>query len=210
MKENGVPVKILNRAADCIRQGGVVAIPTETYYGLAVDPFNRDALARLFQIKERVDTKPILTLIDDLKQLSMLTDSIPLSAEGLIRQFWPGPLTIIFAGRPDLPTALTAGTSTVGARISGHPVPRLLARLCGMPITGTSANISGRPAATTAEEVRSQFPAGIDFIIDGGRTPGGMGSTIVGFDGSGALALIRQGVINFATILETLSSPGEK
>lgn len=189
----------LNRAVAVLNNGGVVAFPTETFYGLAVDPFNPLALNHLFALKQREISKPILTLVDDRESLSVLVQEIPTLYEPIMDVFWPGPLTLIFPARVNLPTLLTAGTSTIGIRQSSHPFARQLLRAFGMPITATSANISGRTAAVDAFEVKSQFGDKIDMVFDGGRTPGVGGSTIIGLKG-GKLILIREGAIAFKEI----------
>ena len=191
----------LNRAVAVLNSGGVVAFPTETYYGLAVDPLNPLALNHLFALKQRAITKPILTLVDDRESLSSLVQNIPILYEPLMEEFWPGPLTLIFQARLNLPTLLTAGTSTIGVRQSSHPFARQLLRAFGRPLTATSANISGRTAAVDAYEVKAQFGTKIDMVFDGGKTPGIVGSTIVGLEGD-KLKLIREGVIPFAEILQ--------
>jgi L-threonylcarbamoyladenylate synthase len=191
----------LNRAVEVLKGGGVVAFPTETYYGLAVDPLNPLALNHLFSLKQRDISKPILTLADDRESLSSLVQDVPIIYERLMEEFWPGPLTLIFQARVNLPSLLTAGTSTIGVRQSSHPFVRQLLRAFGRPITATSANISGRAAAVDAYEVKAQFGSKIDIVFDGGRTPGIVGSTIVGLDGD-SLKFIREGVISFKDILE--------
>ena len=195
----------LNRAVDVLNRGGVVAFPTETYYGLAVDPLNPLALNHLFILKQRGISKPILTLVDNRESLSCLVQEIPPLYEPIMNEFWPGPLTLIFPARVDLPLLLTAGTSTIGVRQSSHPFARQLLRAFGRPITATSANISGRAAAVDAYEVRSQFGSKLDMIFDGGRTPGVAGSTIIGFEGD-KLKLIREGVIAFKDIQQVFKN----
>ena len=190
----------LNRAVAVLNGGGVVAFPTETYYGLAVDPLNPLALNHLFSLKQRDISKPILTLVDDRASLSFLAQDIPNIYEPLMKEFWPGPLTLIFQARLNLPTLLTAGTSTIGVRHSSHPFARQLLRAFGRPLTATSANISGYAAAVDAYEVKTQFGSKIDVIFDGGRTPGTVGSTIIGLEGD-RLKLIREGVIPYRDIL---------
>jgi L-threonylcarbamoyladenylate synthase len=190
----------LNRAVAVLKSGGVVAFPTETYYGLAVDPFNPLALNHLFSLKQRNISKPILTLVDDRESLSSLVQEIPKLYEPLMNAFWPGPLTLIFQARVNLPILLTAGTATIGVRQSSHPFARQLLRAFGRPLTATSANISGRPAAVDAYEVKAQFGSRIDMVFDGGKTPGIIGSTIIGLEGE-RLKLIREGVIPFNEIL---------
>ena len=191
----------LNRAVEILKGGGVVAFPTETYYGLAVDPLNPLALNHLFSLKQRDISKPILTLADDRESLASLVQDVPIIYERLMEEFWPGPLTLIFQARVNLPSLLTAGTSTIGVRQSSHPFARQLLRAFGRPITATSANISGRAAAVDAYEVKAQFGSKIDIVFDGGETPGIAGSTIVGLDGD-KLKFIREGVISFKDILE--------
>lgn len=192
----------LDRAASCLEDGGIVAFPTETYYGLAVDPFNPAVLARLFQLKQRAGHKPLLTLIEHQRQLSLLAREVPPVFQRLMDRFWPGPLTLVCRAWPDLPAALTADTGTIGVRIPGHPVARRLVETFGRPITGTSANISGMAAAITVAEVRRQFGDGVDLVLDGGPTPGGKGSTVVGLDETGVVVLIRDGVIPFSRLAE--------
>ncbi|MFC1843370.1 L-threonylcarbamoyladenylate synthase [Thermodesulfobacteriota bacterium] len=193
----------LNRAVAVLNKGGVVAFPTETYYGLAVDPLNPLALNLLFSLKQRDIAKPILTLVDDRESLSTLVHEVPSIYSGLMKKFWPGPLTLIFEAKVNLPALLTAGTSTIGVRQSSHPFARQLLRAFGRPITATSANISGQDAAVDPYGVKVQFGNRIDMVFDGGKAPGVLGSTIVGLDGS-RLKLIREGIIPYELILRTV------
>lgn len=192
------------RAAAVIKKGGVVAFPTETFYGLAVDPFNVMALERLFHLKGRSPDKPFLVLIDKIESLGLLVRETPDQYRNLITEFWPGPLTLIFTGLEKLPGLLMDSSGTVGVRLSSHPVARRLAEAAGGAITGTSANPSGLSAAVNASGVREMFPVGVDYVIDGGVVPGGPGSAIVGI-GSGGLKLIRDGTIPFQEIIAKFS-----
>lgn len=196
-------MKDLNRAVTVLNKGGVVAFPTETYYGLAVDPLNPLALNLLFSLKQRDIAKPILTLVDDRESLSSLVQEVPSMYLRLMEKFWPGPLTLIFKAKVNLPTLLTAGTSTIGVRQSSHPFARQLLRAFGRPVTATSANISGQDAAVDAYDVKAQFGNRIDMVFDGGKAPGVLGSTIVGLDGS-KLKLIREGIITYDQVLRTV------
>ena len=182
-------------AATVIKQGGVVAYPTETYYGLAVDPFNHNALQRLFDLKQRPAAKPILTLIADTPQLACLAEYIPPLFEPLMTRYWPGPLTLVFPAQPTISSLLTAGTGTVGARISSNPVAQALVKLVASPITATSANISGKSAALSLADLNEQFGIKLDLVVDAGSTPGGVGSTVVGYDHN-ALVVLRQGAVS--------------
>ena len=193
----------IKKAVQIIRQGGVVAFPTETYYGLGVDPFNPQALTKLFAIKKRSSAKPVLTLITSQEQLSLLTLEIPSLFLPLF-SLWPAPLTLVFKALPSLPSRLTGGTGTVAVRISPHPLAMALVRAYRQPLTATSANISGKPPAVTADEVRMYFGDTVDLVIDGGRTQGGKPSTVVGIDND-ALTVIREGVISLSDIERAVS-----
>jgi len=192
----------LAHAANLLRSGGVVAFPTETYYGLAVDPFNRQALERLFRVKRRPRQLPILVLVAGVDQLPLLTPSVPEVYHRLIDRFWPGPLTLICPALPSLPPRLTGDTSTIGVRQSPNETAMALITAFGGPVTATSANITGFPAAVSATEAARMFDAEIDLILDGGTTPGGNGSTLVGIDGDGILSCIREGKIGFSAVQE--------
>src|ERR1700675_2861942 len=147
-----VPV-LAERVRRVLGESGLIALPTESFYGLAVAPFDEQSLARLWQVKGRSEGKPILVLIGDRSQLEPLVRSIPPAATVLMNAFWPGPLTIVFSAAVELPDAVTAGTGSVGIRLSAwQPLVDLL-RLVG-PVTGTSANREGMPPPKTAEEVQ--------------------------------------------------------
>lgn len=198
MRSNAVAGKVTPRelaeAAAVIAGGGVVAFPTETTYGLAVDPFNPEALARLFRLKRRPEEKPVLVLVEDREGLAALVREVPAPYLPLMDGCWPGALTLIFPVRPGLPALLTGGSGTAGVRISSHPLAMGLVRLYGGPLTATSANLSGQAPAATAAEVVAQLGEGVDYLLDGGPATGGLGSTIVGL-GPAGLKLIRAGVI---------------
>ncbi len=187
----------LQRAVAVLAQGGIVAFPTETFYGLAVDPGNEQALQALFQLKDRPFEKPILVLIQQPQDLSALVSSIPPLYAPLMKTFWPGPLTLVFPASERVSAILTGGSKGIAVRISSHPVAMQLGRLWKKPFTATSANKSGMPAACTATEVRQIFGDTIDCILDGGPTRGGKGSTVVGIRQE-KLHLIRDGALNFS------------
>lgn len=189
------------RAVSVLVQGGIVAFPTETFYGLAVDPFNEKALTDLFRLKGRPCHKPFLVLIQDEGQLLSLASSIPQAYRPLMKAFWPGPLTLVFPALSTLSPVLTGDGAGIGVRISPHPVARIFGQMWGRPMTATSSNLSGVPAARTADEVRRFFGDGVACILDGGQTPGGMSSTVVGLY-QGRLQLIRAGAIDFSSLIE--------
>lgn len=161
-----------------LAEHGVVGIPTETYYGLAVRPADEAALRRLIELKGRPPDKPILVLIGHRNQLSELVGSIPPAAALLMDLFWPGPLTIVFPAASGLSPLLTAGTGTIGIRLSPVPQLRKLLEQTG-PLTGTSANRSAAPPLNNAAAVQRVLGAGLDLILDGGPTPGGLPSTMI-------------------------------
>ena len=184
---------------------GVIALPTETYYGLAVSPTDTAALQRLMELKGRPAEKPILVLIGSPDQLPQLVRSVPPAAALLMELFWPGPLTIVFPAAPDLPALLTAGTGTIGVRQS--PLLQLQHLLQGTgPVTGTSANRSSEPPLDDAAAVQRTLGAGVELILDGGRTPGGLPSTMV--DARDRPHLLRAGALSTDLIRAALARQG--
>ena len=169
----------IEKAITILEAGGVVAFPTETFYGLAADATNEKAVDRIFEIKGRSFNNPIALIISKENDLDLLTDNIPEEAKKLMAAFWPGPLTLVFKASPSVSPRLTAGTGKIGIRISSHPIAQALAAGLGSPITATSANLSGGRECTTAEEVRGQMANVQLTVIDGGPTLGGRGSTFL-------------------------------
>ena len=185
----------LDRAMQIILKGGIVAFPTESFYGLAVDASDEDAIRRLFKIKIRRDNSPILVLIPSLEYLEEYVEDVPEVALRLVERFWPGGLTLLFKAGSEVSPLLTAGTGKIGVRISSHPVAAALTRAVGSSITGTSANISGQKGCVTAKEVYESLGIGVDLILDAGRTAGGKGSTILDVT-INPPEIIREGIIS--------------
>ena len=190
-------------AVSHLRRGGIVAFPTETYYGLAVDPDCAAAVSKLFAVKNRQEGKPLLLLIENTEQLDTVVREIPPVYRPLIKNYWPGPLTLIFKAKTTLNQQVTGNTGTVGVRISPHPIAQELVRRMGTPITATSANISGLPPARTAQEVAEMLGDTVDYIVDGGQTEAGFCSTIVSFQ-NGKLRLLRRGQIDLSKELDVI------
>lgn len=189
-----------------VRRGGVIAFPTETFYGLGVDPLNVQAVQRLYALKGRSpQTSPILVLIRSRHELLALVSEITPAAERLMQACWPGPLTLVFRAAVAVPLVLTAGTGTIGVRYSAHPVVEQVLEVTGGPLTGTSANRTGQPPATTAAEVEHAFGAVVDLIVNGGPTPGGLPSTVVDTTVSPP-RLIREGCVTQAALRAILPS----
>jgi L-threonylcarbamoyladenylate synthase len=192
-------------AVEIIRAGGVVAYPTETFYGLGVDALNQEAIKKIFTIKGRSFVQPLLILIPDQDYLPRYVTEVSEKARRLMEHFWPGPLTMLFSASPQLPSILIAGTKKIAIRISPHPIARALTSAFAGPLTSTSANISGDQSPATAKEVFSHLGGMVDLIIDGGKTPGQMSSTIVDVTFSPP-QLVREGVVPFSEILTFLES----
>lgn len=171
-----------DRLADAVRRlesGAVLALPTETFYGLSADSGHRDALSRLNRLKGKTESSPILLLAGDAAQAAALALSLPATFEPLVQAFWPGPLTLVLPVAPGLDPQITAGRPGVAVRVPGLAFPRAVARRLGRPITGVSANRYSEPPCRTAGEVAEIFTEGLDGILDGGPTGGGLSSTIV-------------------------------
>jgi L-threonylcarbamoyladenylate synthase len=191
-------------AVNVLCRGGVVAIPTDTVYGVGVALDAADGLERLFAAKDRPLDKAIVLLVADAGQAETVGVVTP-AARALAERFWPGGLTLVLAQRPDagLPAVLTAGQATIGVRVPDHDCPRALAREFG-PLPVTSANISGRPAPTRAAEVMAQLGERIDLVLDGGAARGGVPSTVVDCS-TEAPKVLREGAIGPGEIFQTLA-----
>ena len=186
--------------------GGVMAFPTDTFYGLGATAFNRKAVSRIFKIKQRPKDKPLLTLVASAYQVNSMALEITPTAEILIEKLWPGPLTILFSAHPHLPSQLTANTGKIGVRQPGNEMVRKLLSGIGFPITATSANISGTENVTTAREVEETLGSQIDLIVDGGAAPGGKESTVLDVTLSPSL-LVREGAVTREEIDAILDIP---
>lgn len=199
-------------AIDALRGGGVVALPTDTVYGIAVALSTPDGIERLFAAKGRPPDKAISVLVDGLDQLDGLA-LIPRAAGVLGRAGWPGGLTIVLPLRPAivgtlLPASLTAGTATLGVRVPAHPCPRALARALG-PLPTTSANRSGEPDALDATAVEASLGPALDLIVDGGRTRGSVPSTVVDCATADGLArVLRVGALAPSVLAAALDRAG--
>ena len=169
----------LSKASRVITSGGLVAFPTESFYGLGVDATNEDAIQLLLDVKERGGEHPILILIPSQDILAQYVQEIPAVAGQLVKAFWPGGLTLIFQADKNVSPLLTAGTGKIGIRLSSHSVATGLALEAGIPITGTSANMTGTPPCDSAEEVFRAMGKKVDLILDGGKTEGRKGSTVL-------------------------------
>lgn len=166
-------------AAHCLQTGGLVALPTETVYGLGADALNPRAVVRIFEVKQRPLFDPLIVHVADLEAVRALVTSLPPAAIKLARRFWPGPLTLVLPRQEIVPDLVTAGLPTVAIRVPAHPVAQELLRAAGCPIAAPSANLFGRISPTTAEHVREQLGSLVDIILDGGPCRVGVESTVL-------------------------------
>ena len=185
----------VERGISILKQGGVIAFPTDTVYGLGSSANIHQAVELVYKVKERPRNMALPLLLADISQISEVAHPVPEIAWLLARNFLPGALTIVLYKSSSVSDTITGGGITVAVRIPAHPVPVALARGLGSPIVGTSANLSGKPSALMAEEVYAQFGDKIDLVIDGGRCPGGKESTIVDVTGETPVVL-REGAIS--------------
>ena len=171
-------VRAIAAAAAVVEAGGLVAFPTESFYGLGADALDADAVARVFEVKGRPEHKALLVLVDSIDMAAGLAARVSDGARALMARYWPGPLTLVLEAAARVPVGLTGGGSTIGVRMPGHAVARALVRSAGRPITAPSANPSEAPPALTAAAVREYFEGRVELILDGGPTAGGAGSTV--------------------------------
>jgi L-threonylcarbamoyladenylate synthase len=172
------PPGAIDEAAGLIRGGGLVAFPTESFYGLGADALDAAAVERVFLTKGRPESKPVLVLVDSIDMAVALATAVAPRVRALMARHWPGPLTLVLAAAPILPPALTAGTGRVGMRLPAHPAARALVAAVGRPVTASSANPTGAAPPTTAAEVLRYFEGALDLVLDGGATAGGLPSTV--------------------------------
>jgi len=170
---------VIKEAGAVIAAGGIVAFPTKNLYGLAVDAYNFEAVAKIFRIKQRPAHMPLLVLIKQRSELQRIVRSIPPVAEHIMDYFWPGGLTIVFEAKAELPANLTAMSGKIGVRLPAHPVAAALARGGLNPITGTSANISGHAGCSNLSELAPSIRDSVDLILDAGPLPPGIGSSVI-------------------------------
>lgn len=175
----GLDKSKLKVAAKLLREGKLVAFPTETVYGLGADALNDKAVKRIFEAKGRPADNPLIVHIAEREWMERLAREVPEKAWKLAEKFWPGPLTLVLPAKDEVPRVTTGGLDTVAIRMPAHPIALELIRLSGLPVAAPSANISGRPSPTSAEHVIDDFYGKIECIVDGGETPIGVESTVI-------------------------------
>jgi L-threonylcarbamoyladenylate synthase len=187
---------LVSQVVESLQRGDVVAMPTDTFYGLAVDPVNLHAVERIYELKTRAKHKPLSLLIADVSQAYELARNIDSAFDRLAEKFWPGPLTIVVKAGSKLPLRVTANTGNVALRVPEAPICRAVVSALGLPITATSANLRGLPECTHAARVREQFGDTIPLIVDGGPTARTVATTIVDLSGGpNSWMILREGAI---------------
>lgn len=190
-------------AAELLRAGKLVAFPTETVYGLGANALDAAAVARIFEVKGRPASSPIIVHVSTPERARSVVVEWPQSAQTLAQKFWPGPLTLVLKKQSTVPTVVTAGLDTVGVRVPSHPVALALIEAAQLPIAAPSANRFTQLSPTTAEHVRQRLGARVDYILDGGECPVGIESTVLSLAGGRAL-LLRPGGISSRQIEEVI------
>lgn len=193
----------LSEAAQIIRNGGLVAFPTETVYGLGANALNEQAAAKIYAAKGRPSDNPLIAHISSLEELEPLVSAIPEAGKKLAEKYWPGPLTLVFPKSDKVPYGTTGGLNTVAVRMPSDPIARTLIAMAGVPIAAPSANTSGRPSPTTADHVWQDMQGKIEMILDGGAVGIGVESTIVDLTGE-VPTLLRPGAITMEMLQETV------
>lgn len=194
---------ILKEASEIIHNGGVVVFPTQCLYGLAADALNPAAASKIYKIKKRPLHKPLLILIKNPKSLETIVKEIPWQAQLLMKQFWPGNLTILLFAKDNLPKVLTGKTGKIGVRLPGHRVAAALTGYLDNPITGTSANLSGMPGCSDIRYLDSHILQNVDLVLDAGPLKGGIGSTVIDMTEKKPL-ILREGCITSEQIVAAL------
>jgi L-threonylcarbamoyladenylate synthase len=195
----------IQEAAKWILSGGVVALPTDTLYGLAADPFSPAAVARVFQVKGRTAERALPLIAADRQQVTAQLGPLSATSARLAERFWPGPLTLLVAAPRELAREVTGGTGRVGVRVPANDVARAICRAAGRPLTATSANLSGEPPTADPDLVERTLGDRIDLLIDTGPARGGAASTIVDVTGAEPV-LVRAGAVAWDDILVWLNT----
>ena len=201
--------KAVQRAAELLRAGEVVALPTETVYGLAANALDKKAVAKIFQIKGRPSGNPIIVHVADNGMAKRCAQNWPELADRLCKAFWPGPLTLVLPCAKEIPGIVTAGGATVGIRWPGHPFIQAVIRACGFPLAAPSANLSNCVSPTNAEHVRAQLAGKIPLIVDGGQSQVGIESTVLDLSVCPP-QILREGMIHavsLAAVIGQVQSP---
>ena len=199
----------MEKAAERIRQGSLVAVPTETVYGLAGNGLDEKAVAEIYEVKGRPAVKPLSLMVPDESAMERYCEEVPEQAHALAKRFWPGPLTIVMKAKNFIPSLVLAGGETVGLRCPDHPKTLELLRLCDLPLAAPSANPSGAESPKTAQQVLNYFDGKIGAVIDGGPCGIGRESTLIDLSRR-PFRILREGALSTETIRAALAEEDRK
>ena len=194
----------LKTAGEILKNGGIVAFPTDTVYGLGAAYSNENAVSKIFEAKGRDEGKPLSILVSDISQVELLALEIPEGTKKLMEKFWPGALTVILKKRPEISDKISAGKDTIGIRMPDYSVTLDLIREAGSPLAAPSANTSGKRSSVSAEDVFEDLNGKIDMLLDGGTCPVGLSSTVLDLTGEEPL-ILREGIITKTMIDEVIN-----
>lgn len=193
------------KAAEILKSGGLVAIPTETVYGLAANAFDEKAIKQIFTVKGRPSDNPLIVHISAVEEVYDIVSDFTFNAQRLAQKFWPGPLTMILRKKDNIPSIVSAGLLSVAVRFPAHKVAQKIIRQTGVPLVAPSANLSGKPSPTKFNHVVNDLNGKIDAILDGGDCSVGLESTVVSFEG-GIVKILRPGAISFDDLKSTVKN----
>ena len=194
----------ISKAAEILRGGGVIALPTDTLYGISANALDEDAASKVFRVKGREERSPLPIFVSDPDDLFRYGREVPDVALRLAESLWPGKLTIVVGKSDRIPDVVSGGLDTVGIRIPSHPVPREIVAQLGAPITATSANVSGRPALTAAEDVLAELGSRLDLVLDGGNLAPSLPSTVIDVT-TVPPTILREGALSATDIQDAVS-----
>lgn len=205
INKNDPEIELIDFAANVIREGGLVAFPTETVYGIGANSFNEEAVKKIFIAKGRPQDNPLIVHIAELEQIYDLVEDVPQKAKTLMKKFWPGPLTLIFKKSEKVPYVNTAGMDTVAIRMPSNPIAHLLIKRAEVPISAPSANVSGKPSPTDASHVIEDLYGKVDVIIDGGKCDVGVESTVLDLTEK-VPVILRPGAVTLEMLKEVIGN----
>ena len=197
-----------NRAVEILRSGGVIALPTDTLYGISANALDADAAAKVFTVKGREERSPLPIFVSDAGDIFRYGRDVPDVAVRLAELFWPGKLTIVVGKTDRIPSVVSGGYDTVGLRIPDHPIPREIVRELGVPITATSANVSGKPPLTSASDVVAELGSRLGLVFDGGLLSPSLPSTVIDVTANPP-RILREGAVSQSSIRELAGIPLE-
>ena len=198
-------IKVIKETARVLEKGGLAIIPAKSFYGISADVFNKEAVNKIFKIKKRSYNLPILVLVENSSLVSNFAKEINKTAEKIMKQFWPGNVTLVFNAKKSVPENITGGTKKVGIRIPENSISRaVLKHFGGKAITSTSVNVSGSKPASSIEEIENGILNKIDIVLDAGKLPEGDLSTVIDVSSENRFEILREGTIKKETLLNFL------